>query len=409
MQRVRRLVTSQPELFRGAGEWIERHYRPLALWRRHAVEQMRQRKAQGLGPPYPVDSGLRVGHPPVDPLGLPSRDRWESKLARLQEAFQDLKNQREVWGHALPTRDWSLRAILVTWLITDPYAHTVEIRFTSIQDWDWSDAGNDPPRRFPDEGRVPRSFFYRDGESLRAWFEMVEEALEVLEHHDKPNEPTDPGVEDSQLIESDSDYPKEASQESKANAQQEATKVHSSRSDSGTQSPNRFLKKGRVWHISFGKESGSLPHSVGLQRIKMLIERQGQEVRVEVLVDRKTLFRGDPASDNQAMRESKERRNQLRAMVESECDPFQVAEAREELEKIERHLSQSTGLRGKARKLGDEGKAAASSVGKSIERALVMIGQEGLRALADHLREAIVQPAGMSPAYRPTRQVDWMF
>ena len=112
--------------------------------------------------------------------------------------------------------------------------------------------------------------------------------------------------------------------------------------------------------------------------------------------------------DRQARQESKAREEKLLETIESGGDPQRMAEAREELDSIKAHIKSATGLKGKVRRTGDEAKRAASTVGKSISRALQLLEESGMPKLARHLQEAIFHPSGMSPAYRPTDKVDWM-
>ena len=117
---------------------------------------------------------------------------------------------------------------------------------------------------------------------------------------------------------------------------------------------------------------------------------------------------GRKAIDGKAKQAYEKRVVELRAIIDSSDDPAQVAEAREELEKIQEQIDSATGLAGKARRIGDDAKAAASTVGKSIERTLQLLEKEGMPELARHLRDAIVLPSGMSPVYRPGAKIDWV-
>ena len=140
----------------------------------------------------------------------------------------------------------------------------------------------------------------------------------------------------------------------------------------------------------------------------MLLSSQGEEVSIEKLADRRILSTGDELSDPEALQEYEARRQELWRIIEANDDPPEVAEAREELEKIEQQIQSSKGLRGRPRRIGNDAQAAASAVGQSISRARKRLHQAGMPKLAQHLHDSIIQPAGVSPAYRPSTPVDWM-
>ena len=168
----------------------------------------------------------------------------------------------------------------------------------------------------------------------------------------------------------------------------------------------RFTNEGEIWQISFAGRTKSYRANVGLQRLHILLSKQGKEVRVEELVGAEDLDRGEPASDGQALEEIRKQEEELRQLIESGGDPAQVAIAREDLEKVQSHLASQIGLSGRSRRMGDDAALAASAAGHSIRRAIQKL-RGGLPELATHLDEALVGPAGRFPAYRPSTKVDW--
>jgi len=171
--------------------------------------------------------------------------------------------------------------------------------------------------------------------------------------------------------------------------------------------PNAFVKDGEAWRITFGGRSKSYRNSKGLERLRLLLQRQGKEVSVEELVGTRALSRGEPVNDEPARRQLRQREEELRAIVDSGRDPAEIAEAREELDQLQTRVRADTTLRGKSRRLGDDAQRAASAVGQSLVRAIKQIAKE-LPDCAEHLRGAIKGRASSSPAYRPSDRVDWM-
>jgi hypothetical protein len=168
----------------------------------------------------------------------------------------------------------------------------------------------------------------------------------------------------------------------------------------------QFRKDGKTWAMAFEGESGRFPHCVGFQRIHHLLEKQGREVPIAELISISKLFGGDAALDSSAKKDIQGRMSDLEEVIESSIDPQVVALAKAELESLA--AASASGLRGRSREVGNQAKAAADAVGRSIGRAIKQLEGEGMPKLATHLRLFIQHPTGMSPVYRPPRPFPWL-
>jgi hypothetical protein len=173
-------------------------------------------------------------------------------------------------------------------------------------------------------------------------------------------------------------------------------------------SPYQFAGNENFWHLAFEGKRAQLPTRKGFRRIQMLLERPNHSVSAESLLARLPLSTPDIAIDRPALADLKRRIFKCRSVIETEEDPAAVAEAREELEGLEKYRNSSVGLHGRPRQINDDRKRAASSAGKSMLEAIRAI-EGDLPKLSEHLRESIIRLNGTDPVYRPTTTVPWDF
>lgn len=169
-----------------------------------------------------------------------------------------------------------------------------------------------------------------------------------------------------------------------------------------------FARLNDTWQIRFQSEAGSFRDLVGLRRIHLLLEKQGKEVQVENLIGKPDLSRGDRIHDRRSIKDLEETEARLLALVEDVgANPLEVEVAREDLQEVQAELRSARGPTGKGRRTGDQAKAAADAVGRSMDRAIIVVSK-AMPKFAEHLRWSMVQPNSMSPAYRPPEPVTWI-
>jgi hypothetical protein len=172
--------------------------------------------------------------------------------------------------------------------------------------------------------------------------------------------------------------------------------------------PPSFTRQNQTWHIVYGDESAPFPDRAGLRRIHLLLEKQGQEARVEDLIEKQDLSRGERVHDSRSIRDLEENEGRLTDYLDrGEGDLEELEEARELLQKVQSELRSARGPTRKGRRTGDEAKAAADAVAQSIRRAIGMV-KETMPKFAEHLRTSIAQSNSMSPAYRPSPPITWI-
>ena len=172
----------------------------------------------------------------------------------------------------------------------------------------------------------------------------------------------------------------------------------------------RFQKSGDRWNIVFDDECGSFSHSVGLERICILLQQPGVEVPVQDLL-RSDQFSGDELADRQAQEECQRRIEMLEEELGDTENPAKIAEAKDELSALRAVQKEIRGRHRRVRRLGDKVGAAANKVGRSIERSLTKLEGAGLKKCAIHLRAAIHSPGSRAPSYKPADAdlPDWEF
>jgi hypothetical protein len=168
---------------------------------------------------------------------------------------------------------------------------------------------------------------------------------------------------------------------------------------------SEFCNRGRTWHIAFAGKCCDLPDEAGFLRLHALLCNQGKEVPVGDLTRAPVQSRGIEQLDRQATLDVQTEMERLEEVMEA-GDGETAAIAKERRERLRAELKSSHGLR--PRRMGDDRSRAASTVGKSIDRAIRSLRDAGMAELAEHLSSSIVGPASRSPVYRPTTPIHWM-
>ena len=142
-------------------------------------------------------------------------------------------------------------------------------------------------------------------------------------------------------------------------------------------------RTGRNWGVQLGQRTATVPHSVGMRHLAMLLAHPGQEIPAADLaaatIPRPTAAVGataasrQPVLDAQATREYRTRLAQITADVEEYerlNDIERASNARLERDWLVAELSAATGLNGRARHFTDDVERSRIAVTKAIRRAL---------------------------------------
>lgn len=164
--------------------------------------------------------------------------------------------------------------------------------------------------------------------------------------------------------------------------------------------------KGRVWTLSYAGSTVQLPDAVGLRDLAVLLAAPGQEVPATVLLAGpdapfEPVLGADPVLDEKARAAYKARIQELErdiAQAEENYDVGRLERLRDEREAVVAELARAFGLGGRARRLGDPGERARTTVTSRIRYAQRRIEQVHPE-LGAHLRRSL--RTGRSCSYRP--------
>ncbi len=157
-------------------------------------------------------------------------------------------------------------------------------------------------------------------------------------------------------------------------------------------------RQGRVWLVTVGARTASVPHNVGMEYLGELLAHPDTAIPAVDLASSYSFPKGrrpDEILDGRAKAEYRERINDLRAEIDNatDCADFERASrAKAELDALIQALAQVTGLCGRTRLLGDDNEKARISVRKAIMRALTTI-EEADPLVASELRARVVTGA----------------
>ena len=159
---------------------------------------------------------------------------------------------------------------------------------------------------------------------------------------------------------------------------------------------------GNRWIVASGDLRADVPNLVGMQYVKMLVDRAGEEIPAAELVGA-SLVDGarHEVVDRQTLERYRRRVRELDAEIAEADDDADLARAealRLERDELRDELGRVLGLGGSQRTFTDASERARTAVHKAVKRAIDAIG-EIQPALADHLRDSIV--TGRVCRYQP--------
>lgn len=177
---------------------------------------------------------------------------------------------------------------------------------------------------------------------------------------------------------------------------------------------NMLIREGKTWRIRFEGTESLLPNLIGFTYLQKLLANQGKEISVAdlrgrgpvMLTSDQATFDGPArAAVGETLRHDVEVARLTLEQAEENDDRDGMAFAQERLANLAGQLHQAVG-RPTERPLPNELQRTRSAVAKAIAKALDEIGQ--VHPLAQtHLKQSIVSPAGLSPAYRPVKPTTW--
>ncbi len=170
------------------------------------------------------------------------------------------------------------------------------------------------------------------------------------------------------------------------------------------------VREGRHWRMSLGHRSTVVEHNIGMFHLAVLIANAGREIAaVDLAAGLAGLSSakagasasGQPMLDDAAMREYRQRLNQLREEIEDLDAKGRVARAdraRTERDWLLAELARATGIGGRTRRFSDDAERARIAVGKAIRRALRRVTETDA-LIGEHLRSTV--HTGVRCYYRP--------
>ena len=176
--------------------------------------------------------------------------------------------------------------------------------------------------------------------------------------------------------------------------------------------PNTLTRDGACWSLSHAGETVLVKDRQGMGYIAILISNQGSEVPVGELESPGQAgpgFGGDDALDARAMRELKEKLEELsldRREAERKGDADALERIESDTDAIKGQLKSDTGLRG-SRRIGEGVESIRSRVGGAIARAIKALKRDH-PSFGNHLSEYLEHPRGASPCYRPPEDTVWV-
>ncbi|MBU2491116.1 MAG: hypothetical protein KJ571_00720 [Bacteroidetes bacterium] len=173
-------------------------------------------------------------------------------------------------------------------------------------------------------------------------------------------------------------------------------------------SANIFRKNGNLWQITFNNLFIQLPEVKGFIDISKLIVNADKEIHCSDLMGNVISFdEGIEAIDEKAKRKYQSKIRDLQSELREAEEMNDIGRSEvisEELNQIIEHLSKSTGLKGKSRKLYDPSEKARSAVTLRIKSAIRKI-ETVHPSLAKHFQNNI--KTGTYCIYSPENPVKW--
>lgn len=169
-----------------------------------------------------------------------------------------------------------------------------------------------------------------------------------------------------------------------------------------------FIRKNKLWELSFEGKTILLRDSKGIQDIRKLLAAPEKEIHcVELMGGSISEGNSPEVFDLKAKKNYQERIRQLQADIQ-EAEEFgetpELDKMREEYDRLLNHLSGALGLSGQPRKIGSSVEKARAAVTWRIRSSIGKIESEHPQ-LARHLKASV--RTGTFCAYRPENETDW--
>ena len=171
--------------------------------------------------------------------------------------------------------------------------------------------------------------------------------------------------------------------------------------------PNRFHAGESVWTLTFGGRTVHVADAKGLRDIASLLARPGEYIGAAELAGAPVPAGADPVLDVEARAAYRSRLLDLEREIDDAAvshDADRAARAASERDVLIDELRRAAGIRGRQRRLGDDGERMRKAVSARIHNAIKRIGAQHT-ALAEHLELTI--RTGASCVYQPPSPVDW--
>ena len=161
-------------------------------------------------------------------------------------------------------------------------------------------------------------------------------------------------------------------------------------------------RAGNRWIVSAGELRAEVPNLVGMQYVKALVDRPGEDIPASELAGAGLVDGArHELADRQTLEQYRQRVRELDAEIAEADDDADLARAealRLEREELRDELSRVLGLGGSQRTFTDASERARTAVHKAVKRAIDAIDEIEPK-LADHLRDSIV--TGRVCRYQP--------
>jgi hypothetical protein len=169
-----------------------------------------------------------------------------------------------------------------------------------------------------------------------------------------------------------------------------------------TPPPCTVERAGNRWVVRAGELRAEVPNLVGMQYVKALVDRPGQDIPASELAGAGVVDGArHELADRQTLDQYRQRVRELDAEIAEADDDADLARAealRLEREELRDELSRVLGLGGSQRTFADASERARTAVHKAVKRAIDAIDEIEPK-LADHLRDSIV--TGRVCRYQP--------
>lgn len=172
--------------------------------------------------------------------------------------------------------------------------------------------------------------------------------------------------------------------------------------------PATLTRHGRMWRVGLGARAVTVPHSVGVAHLALLVANPGQEISalelvsgLDILADKAAVVSSQSMLDRVAITEYRNRLSVLEAEIaefEADHDLERAATARVERDWLLGELTGATGIGGRTREFSDDRERARIAVGKAIRRAVGRI-RDTDALIGEHLHLSV--HTGLQCCYRP--------